>query len=415
MRTIDPSIHEDPEIARQWSEDRDEVSFLDLLIVLSKSKKLIFWTTTLVAVLTVIISLIIPATYTATEVILPPQNASVGSALLSQLSSMGPLAALAGGGLGLKSSNDLYISMFQSRTVQEAMVKRFNLRGKYKRLSDARNAFAGKCEIKAGPKDGLLSISITDSDPNRAAELTTAYVEEFKKLTGTIAISEASQRRLFFEQQLMQAKDNLANAEEALKKTEQATGMFVMDSQARSLIEAAASLRGQIASKEVEIHAMRSYASDGNPDLRMAEQQLAAWRAQLTRLTGDKNGNEDDLLLSKGQVPTAGLEYVRKVRDVKYYETIFELLARQFEMAKLDEAKQGAIIQVIDPAVPPDRRTSPKRAVMVIVATFCAFFLSIFFVLIRAFIVNVQKDPQNKSKVEELRAMLLPRKRELSP
>src|SRR3954451_20883703 len=186
MRTIDPSIHEDPEIARQWSEDRDEVSFLDLLIVLSKSKKLIFWTTTLVAVLTVIISLIIPATYTATEVILPPQNASVGSALLSQLSSMGPLAALAGGGLGLKSSNDLYISMFQSRTVQEAMVKRFNLRGKYKRLSDARNAFAGKCEIKAGPKDGLLSISITDSDPKRAAELTTGYVEEFKKLTGTL-------------------------------------------------------------------------------------------------------------------------------------------------------------------------------------------------------------------------------------
>lgn len=415
MRTIDPSIHEDPEIAPQWLRDRDEVSFLDLLVVLAKSKRLIFWTTTIVAVLTIIISLIVPATYTATEVILPPQNSSAGSALLSQLNSMGPLAALATGGLGLKSSNDLYISMFQSRTVQEAMVKRFNLRGKYKRLSDARNAFAGKCEIKAGAKDGLLSISITDRDPKKAAELTTAYVEEFKKLTGSLAISEASQRRLFFEQQLMQAKDNLANAEEALKKTEQTTGMLVMDSQARSLIESAASLRAQIASKEVEIQAMRSYASEGNPDLLMAEQQLAGWRAQLSRLTGNKDGNEDDLLLSKGQVPTAGLEYVRKVRDVKYYETIFELLARQFEMAKLDEAKQGAIIQVIDPAVPPDRRTSPKRAVMVIVATFCAFFASIFFVLIRAFLVNVQKDPQNKSKVEELRAMLLPRKPEVAP
>jgi tyrosine-protein kinase Etk/Wzc len=415
MRTIDPSIHEDQEITPRWLGDRDDVSFLDLLIVLLKSRKLIFWSTAIVAVLTVIISLILPATYTATEVILPPQNASAGSALLSQLSNMGPLAALASGGLGLKSSNDLYISMFQSRTVQEAMVKRFNLRGKYKRLSDARNAFAGKCEIKVGPKDGLLSISITDSDPNRAAELTAGYVEEFRKLTGTLAISEASQRRLFFEQQLMQTKDNLANAEEALKKTEQATGMFVMDSQARSLIESAASLRAQIASKEVEIKAMRSYASDGNPDLLMAEQQLAGWRAQLSRLTGIKGGNEDDLLLSKGQVPTAGLEYLRKVRDVKYYETIFELLAKQFEMAKLDEAKQGAIIQVIDPAVAPDRRTSPKRALMVIVATFCAFFASIFFVLIRSFLVNVQKDPQNKSKVEELRAMLLRRKPEVAP
>ena len=213
----------------------------------------------------------------------------------------------------------------------------------------------------------------------------------------------------------MQAKDNLANAEEALKKTEQATGMFVMDSQARSLIESAASLRAQIASKEVEIKAMRSYASDGNPDLLLAEQQLAGWRAQLSRLTGNTGGSEDDLLLSKGQVPSAGLEYLRKVRDVKYYETIFELLAKQFEMAKLDEAKQGAIIQVIDPAVAPDRRTSPKRALMLIVATFCAFFASIFFVLIRSFLVNVQRDPQNKSKVEELRAMLLPRKPEVAP
>ncbi len=415
MRTIDPSIHEDQGIAPRWLGDREEVSFLDLLIVIAKSKRLIFWTTIIVALITVIISLIVPATYTATEVILPPQNASAGSTMLSQLNNMGPLAALAGGGLGLKTPNDLYISMLRSRTVQEAMVKRFNLQGKYKRLSDARNAFADKCEVKAGPKDGLLSISVTANDPKRAAELTVGYVEEFKRLTGTLAISEASQRRVFFEQQLLQAKDNLANAEEALKKTEQATGMLVLDSQARSLIESAASLRGQIASKEVEIQAMRSYASDGNPDLHMAEQQLAGWRDQLSRLTGSKAVNDDDLQLSKGQVPTAGLEYVRKVRDVKYYETIFELLARQFEMAKLDEAKQGAIVQVIDPAVPPDRRTSPKRALMVIVASFCAFFASIAFVLVRAFLVNVQKDPQNKSKVEELRAMLLPRRPEVAP
>jgi tyrosine-protein kinase Etk/Wzc len=385
----------------------DEVSLLDLLIVLAQRKRFILITTAVFVAVSVIISLLLPFRFTATTVILPPQNQSAGSALMSQLS--GPIASLAAGsGLGIKSTNDMYVAMLKSRTVEDAMVQRFDLMTEYhaKRRSDARKAFEGQSDIENNPKDGLIRISVTDRDPKRAAEMTNAYVEEYRKLSGTLAITEASQRRLFFEEQLAQAKDNLANAEEALKKTEQTTGMIQMDSQARALIESATSLRAQIAAKEVEIHAMRSFASDGNPDLKMAEQQLAGWQAQLSHLTGNRSGTEDDLILSRGQVPGAGLEYVRKLRDVRYYDTIFELLAKQFEMAKLDEARQGALIQVIDTAIPPDRRSSPKRIFIVLVATMAGFIIATFWVLITAAFASVQKNPENSERLERLRLTL---------
>lgn len=410
MQTIDTETGAPPKTMLPQPKGEGEVSLLDLLIALARRKKLIAVTTLVFMVTAALISLLLPSRYTATTVILPPQNQSAGSSLLlSQLNnSLGPMAALAGGGLGIKNPNDMYVAMLKSRTVEDAMVNRFDLRAEYhqKRQSDARKRLEDRCDIESSPKDGLIRISLTDHDPNRAAEMTNAYIEEYKKLSGTLAVTEAAQRRLFFEQQLEQAKDKLANAEEALKKTEQTTGMFQMDSQARALVETAASLRAQIAAKEVEIHSMRSFASEQNPDLLLAEQQLAGWQAQLSRLTGKENGTEDDLLLSRGQVPGAGLEYVRKIRDVKYYETIFELLAKQYEMAKLDEAKQGSVIQVVDRAVPPDRRSFPKRTPIVLGATVVGLLGAIFWVLAGAGLAAAEEDPEAKARIEELRQLL---------
>jgi uncharacterized protein involved in exopolysaccharide biosynthesis len=408
MHTFDTETLPQSNTMPPQSGDEYEISVLDLLILLTRRKRFIIITTGVFIGVSAIIALLLPFRFTATTVILPPQNQSAGSALMSQLS--GPMASLAASsGLGIKNPNDMYVAMFKSRTVEDAMVQRFDLMTAYhaKRRSDARKAFESQSEIENNAKDGLIRISVTDRDPRRAAEMTNAYVEEYRKLSGTLAITEASQRRLFFEEQLAQAKDNLANAEEALKKTEQTTGVIQMDSQARALIESATSLRAQIAAKEVEIHAMRSFASDGNPDLQMAEQQLAGWQAQLSHLTGNRSGTEDDLILSKGQVPGAGLEYVRKLRDVRYYDTIFELLAKQFEMAKLDEARQGALIQVVDPAIPPDRRSSPKRALIVLGAALVGFFIAVCWVFITAALENVQKNLAYKERIEELRGNLL--------
>ena len=290
--------------------DSDEISLVDLLIVLAERKRIILWVTAAFAILAIIISLLLPKRYTATATILPPQqNSSLGAALSSQLGNLGGMAALAGGGLGLKNPNDMYVGMLKSRTVEDAMVQRFNLIQEYhaKYSSDARKAFENHVTVDGSGKDTLIHISIEDRDPNRAAELANGYVDQFRHLSEHLAITEASQRRLFFEKQLEQAKDNLANAEEALKKTEQQTGLIQLDSQARALIESVAALRAQIAAKEVQIQSMRTFATSENSELVQAQQELDGLRTQLAKLGGSSN-IDSGLMVPKGKVPEAGLD-----------------------------------------------------------------------------------------------------------
>jgi tyrosine-protein kinase Etk/Wzc len=178
------------------------------------------------------------------------------------------------------------------------------------------------------------------------------------------------------------------------------------DSQARALIESAASLRAQITAREVQIQGMQTYATGENSELIQAQQELAGLRAQLAKLGGSEDTNGSEFMIPKGLVPKAGMEYVRALRDVKYYETIFDILARQFEVAKLDEAKEGALIQVIDPAVVPDRRSFPKRSLIVIGATVVGFILGVFFALMQAGVQRLKRDPDESEKLRSLRQAL---------
>lgn len=386
--------------------EEDEISLLDLLIVIAERKRTIFKITALFAILAIIISLLLPVRYTATVTLLPPQeSSSMSSVLMSQLGSLGGMASLAGGGLGLKNPNDRYVAMLQSETVEDAMVKKYGLMQEYHShyLSSARKDFENHATVDGNSKDGLIHIAVEDHNASRAAALANGYVDEFRDLSQHLAITEASQRRLFFQQELEQAKNNLANAEEALEQTEQKTGLIQPDSQARALIETAASLRGQIAAREVQIQGMQTYATGENSALIQAQQELAGLRAQLAKLGGSEDSSGSELLIPKGLVPKTGMEYVRRLRDVKYYETIFDILARQFEMAKLDEAKEGAIIQVVDPAIVPDRRSFPKRALIIIGATAVGLILGIFAVLIQAGLQRLRSDPEDSYKLALLR------------
>lgn len=386
----------------------DEISLLDLLIVLAVRRRTIFLVTAACAVLSLVVALILPKSYTASVVLLPPQqNSSIGAALASQLGNLGSMAALAGSSLGIKNPDDMYVGMLKSRTVEDAMVRDFGLMQEYheRYLSVARKVFEHHATVDDSGKDGLIRISVEDHNPRRAAELANGYVSEFRHLSENLAITEASQRRLFFQQQLEQAKDNLANAEEALKQTEQTTGLIQLDSQARALIESAASLRAQVAAKEVQIQAMRTYATGENSQLIEAQQELDSLRTQLAKLGGSEDSSSS-LIVPKGKVPEAGLEYVRKLRDVKYYETIFDILARQFEIAKLDEAKEGALIQVVDAAIPPDRKSSPKRALIVLFSTAVGLFLGILIALLQAGWARLREDPESSAKLALLRRVL---------
>ncbi|MGC2635983.1 MAG: GNVR domain-containing protein [Acidobacteriaceae bacterium] len=400
---------EPPRSAGVNAQPGDDLSLLDLLIVLAERRSLILKITAACAILALITVFVLPVRYTSTTTLLPPQqNSSLSAALSSQLGSLSSMAMLAGGGLGmLKNPNDMYVGMLKSETVEDAVIDKFGLMREYRkrRLSDARRKLENYVVIDGDKKDGLIRISVEDHNAQRAADLANGYVDAFRHLSAGLAITEAAQRRKFFGDQLEQAKDQLAAAEEALKQTEQSTGLIQLDSQARALIESAASLRAQITAKEVQIQAMSTYATGDNAQLMQAQQELDSLRTELARLGGSED-NPDSLIVPKGKVPEAGLEYVRKLRDVKYYETIFEILARQFELAKLDEAKEGALVQVVDPALKPDRKSFPKRTLIVLAATFVGLFLGVAAALTQAGLAQLRSHPETGAKLALLNEIL---------
>ena len=384
------------------------LSLLDFLIFLAERKWTVLSIAGLVGGLAFLVSLLLPTKYTAMVTLMTPQqNVSLGAAMSAQLGNLGGMAALAGGsGLGLKNPNDPYVGMLRSRTVEDTMVQHYGLGEEYhtRRLSDAREAFERHTKVDGSQKDGLIHISVEDRDPARAAQLANAYVDAFRTMSEHLAITEAAQRRLFFERQLVQAKDNLATAEESLKQTEQATGVIQLDSQARALIESAASLRAQVAAKEVQIESMQTYATQENSQVIQLQKELDGLRSQLAKL-GSSAGGGDDLIVPRDKVTKAGLEYIRKLRDVKYYESVFEILSRQFEAAKLDEARQGAVIQIVDSAVPPDRKSFPHRSWFLAGGLLLGLLVGASWVVTQAALAHMDSGGEN-SKLRRLRRAL---------
>ena len=391
-------------------ESERELSLLDVVVVLLEKKRFIARFVVGATALATLTAFLLPVRYEGKVVLMPPaQNSSIGSSLLGQLggSGLGALASLAGGSLGLKNPADMYVSLLTSRTVEDAMIQRFGLMQEYreKKMVDTRKVLERRTTAVAGAKDGLIRLTIEDRDPKRAAELANGYVEEFRKLSATLAITEAARRRLFFEQQLQQAKDNLTTAENAMAKTQQSTGVLQIDSQARALIESAAVLRAQVVAKQVEIEGMRSFATDDNPNLVLAKQELAALEAQLNRVAGSQQDLGSDINLSKGRVTQAGMEYVRRFRELKYQETVFELLAKEFEVAKLDEAREGSIIQVVDAPVVPDKKSFPPRTLIVLASAILSFFVAAFWVMMRQRFALAAELPENRQRLRLIRSL----------
>jgi uncharacterized protein involved in exopolysaccharide biosynthesis len=360
----------------------DEIDLTELFRALSRRRRLILGITAASAAVAVVVSLLLPVYYKAETRILPPQEK--GSNLAAQLlGQAGGLIALAGGAAGGKSQGELFVAMTKSRTVLDRIVDRFDLmklyKGKYR--EDARKNLVGSLTVREDRKSGIISLTVEDRDPKRAADMANAFVEELKSLAGGLAISEAGQRRMFFEDQLRQTKVSLTRAEEDIKGFQQRTGMFQVDAQARAIIEGIARLRAGIAVKEVEAKVLRSFATAQNPDLQRVEEEIRALRIELEKVETSK-GSGVDPLMSSGRVPEMGTEYLRKLRQLKYNETIFELLSKQYELAKLDEAKDAVVIQVIDRAVPPERKSGPRRAQIVLLSTVTMAFFSVFIVLL---------------------------------
>jgi uncharacterized protein involved in exopolysaccharide biosynthesis len=319
------------------------------------------------------------------------------------LSQLGGLASLAGAaGLGLKNPSDLYAGLLKSRTVADALIQRFDLLKLYDENypSEARKELDRHTTIKTG-KEGIIAIEVEDKDPKRAAAMANAYVEELNKLTQTVAVTEAGQRRVFFERQLVQAKDNLTAAEIAARHGLEKGGLAQVDAQGRSLIEVTARLRAQISVKEVQIGAMRAFAAEGNPELQRTYQELESAKRELARIEGS---SPIAAVGRGGQVDSGGLANLGRLRQVKYHEYLYEFMAKQYEIAKIDEAKEGTLVQVVDKATEPDRKSRPKRALIVLLTALAALFASIVWAFTREAIIRLKADPERAGRLEILRS-----------
>lgn len=366
---------------RENSMVNDEPNLVDFLIAVARHKKLVLATAAVVTAASVAVAVALPPLYSARATIMPPQQQSSSvSALLGQL---GGLAGAAGSIAGLKNPNDLYVGMIQSRTVTDNIIAQFSLKERYDvdTLHDTRKTFEKKRRIFSG-KDGMISVEVDDKDPKVAADIANRHVHELMILTQTLAVTEAAQRRAFFEKQLRAAKDELAKAEVEMRKTQESTGMLQLGSQVQSVIASAAQLRGMIAAKEVTLSSMSTFATARNPELMRVQQEIRALKGQLAEI--EKGQQKGGLAVPGGKLPEVGVEYVRRLRDVKYYETMFEMLAKQFELAKIDEAKDASSIQQLDKAIPADKEASPRRKYVVAGGAVAGLLLGVLLAFLRS-------------------------------
>jgi uncharacterized protein involved in exopolysaccharide biosynthesis len=372
-------------------EEDDDISLLDLLQTIVDNLRLLVLGPLAVGVLALGISFAIAPTYTAKTQFLPPQAQQ--SAAAGLLASLGGLGGLAGAAAGLKNPADQFIAYMKSNAVQDGLIERFKLQDRYdeKYKTDTRKELEKNTRI-AGGKDGLISLEFDDKDPQFAADVANAYVDELRKVLGRLAVTEAQQRRLFFEKQLVQAKDKLTAAEQSLK----ATGISdsVLKSNPASAVAGIAALKAQVTAQEVKVGAMRGYLAETAPDFKQAMTELANLRAQLSKQDKDDTSN----------APAGQGDYISKYREFKYQETLFELFAKQYELARVDEAREGAVIQVLDAAQPPEKKAKPKKALIALIATLATGFALLLFIFIRQALRNAGGNTQTAQKMATLKA-----------
>jgi capsule polysaccharide export protein KpsE/RkpR len=308
--------------------------------------------------------------------------------------------------LGLKNPNDIYVGLLTSRPIADAIIQKFSLAKVYhaRDMTDARKKLAGYTGVTS-EKNGFISVSVTDKDKKRVVEMANAYTDELRILTKTLAVTEASQRRLFYEEQLKQAREALLTAELAFQQVQQQKGLVQLDAQAKAMIEGIAALRAQVAAKQVEVQALRSYSTEQNPDVQLAERELTSLQAEESRME-QSNHSPGIAGLGLGNVPAAGLEYLRAAHELAYRQALFDMLMKQYDAAKLDESKDAAIIQVVEPAIEPDRRSTPKRAQLVLIFTFMGFLAGCLLAILLWRIELVQSDPIVAKQLEEFRYAL---------
>jgi uncharacterized protein involved in exopolysaccharide biosynthesis len=342
-------------------------------------------------VIAIVLAFSLPQRYTSSASFIPPTlntGNSIASALAGQISAIGGTDLLGTS----KSPGELYGGILKSRSIAADLVSRFNLIHVYgvSRESKAQKVLADHTTLSIDPKSTIVTVSVTERDPALAHNIADAYLDALRATEGRLALGQSSQRRLFYEQQLTKEKNNLADAEVELKKSQEQSGLIAPVGQTEVEIRRVAEIRAQIAARQVQLAALRQSATEQNPDMIRLNSEIADLQGQLSRLqTGDAQSENAGIPTS--QLPQAQLDFVRKQREVKYHEALFEILAKQYEAARLDEAHDAPVLQILDPASTPDTPSFPRKGYVIVAGLFIGFIVGCVWAVSRDSIGNLYR------------------------
>lgn len=384
------------------------IDLLTVILVLAKDKRRVMLMTAGGLLVGILLSFVLKPTFTATATILPPQQSTSSAAALLGQGSLSGAAGLGGGMLGLKTPADMYVGILESRTIADNVIAACHLRERYKTrtLVDAEVALQAHSVFESG-KDNLIHLSVKDGDPMVASKIANSYLDQLYDMNAKLETSEAAQRSRFYDRRIAEEKHALADAEESLRDTQKKTGVIQFSGQAASIINAIAQARANLASRQVALQSAESYLSEDNPDVIRLQREIAALRSHVTELEKSQQSvAPGELQIPGGQLPEAALQYERQARELKYHETLFDLLTRQSEAARLDEAKSAPILQIVDHAIPPDRKSGPPRKLLALGFAAFGFLLALVWALIDLFFDRLRAVPEQAQKLDEIRSAL---------
>ena len=393
-----PEPVREPELISDPERPGDPGQTLAVISLLWDHRRVLFRRTAIAFVALIIIVLLIPVRYTSTTRLMPPDQAGQGVA--SMLAAVGKASGEVGGMgglLGLKTSGDLFVGVLQSRTVADDLINKFDLRKVFgvRRYQDARQGLAARTDISADRKSGIITLTVTDRDPERAAAMGREYVDALNRIVITLNTSSAHKERVFLEERLGQLQQGLEQAEKDFGQFASKNTTLDVKEQGRAMIGAAAELQGQLIAAQTELQGLRQIYTPNNVRVRSVQARVDEYRRQLQRLggkTGDGAGAEtsqegnsgeqsSDPYPSIRQLPLLDVTWSDLYRSMKVQEVVFETLTKQYELAKVEEARETPSVKVLDAADVPERKSYPPRTVLMILGTGFVFVFSCVWIL----------------------------------
>jgi uncharacterized protein involved in exopolysaccharide biosynthesis len=340
-----------------------------------------------------IAAFLIPARYESTARLMPPDNQSSSSlamAAAAMSGAAGGLGGIASDFLGLKSTSDVFVGILSSRTVQDQLIQRFDLKKLYgdRRMEDARKDLANHTSIFVDRKSQIIAITVTDKSPQRAAAMTQAYVEELNRLVAELSTSSARRERIFLEERLQAVSQDLETAEKNFSQFASKNAAIDVKEQGKAMVEAAATLQGQLIAAESELQGLKPIYTDNNVRVRSVQARIDELKHQLDKMGGKgesmtevSSQPNDSLYPSIRKLPLLGVAYADLYRRTKIQEAVLETLTKEYEMAKVQEAKEIPTVKVLDVANVPDKKAFPPRLLIMLLGTFLGSCIGVLFVV----------------------------------